>query len=269
MAISKKHTLVVEFLRARGATESAQTTKSSKRGSSSSSKFILLPYDVPDPASHETLKAPLFPESSVAATTAQSQTIPTAFDGGDDSWRTVRLFISSTFLDMNAERDLLVKKVIPVLRDRCAARKLHVVDVDMRWGITADEAKSGSVTRLCLEEIDQTSVFCCLLGMRYGWVPAPNEVPDDVRAKFVWQDGLSITAAEVARALSRRRSYGNPQCCFFLRRPEFIKSVPGQEKDNFAEQDPLIAAKLEKLKAEVRAEQPMVSVVEYDAIYDN
>ncbi len=32
-------------------------------------------------------------------------------------WRTVRIFISSTFRDMHAERDQLVKVVFPALRD--------------------------------------------------------------------------------------------------------------------------------------------------------
>lgn len=48
-------------------------------------------------------------------------------------WKTVRLFISSTFADMHAERDYLIKSVIPKLRERCFARRLHLVDIDLRW----------------------------------------------------------------------------------------------------------------------------------------
>jgi len=36
------------------------------------------------------------------------------------AWKTVRVFISSTFRDMHAERDCLVRVVFPELRERCA-----------------------------------------------------------------------------------------------------------------------------------------------------
>ena len=51
------------------------------------------------------------------------------------TWNTIRIFISSTFRDMHAERDHLVKVVFPELRERCAKRRLHLIDVDLRWGI--------------------------------------------------------------------------------------------------------------------------------------
>jgi len=59
-------------------------------------------------------------------------------------WQTVRVFISSTFRDMHAERDQMVRFVFPELRERCAKRRLHLVDVDLRWGVTEEEAKRGS-----------------------------------------------------------------------------------------------------------------------------
>ncbi len=48
------------------------------------------------------------------------------------TWQTARVFISSTFRDMHAERDYLVKVVFPELRERCARRRLHLVDLDLR-----------------------------------------------------------------------------------------------------------------------------------------
>jgi len=48
------------------------------------------------------------------------------------SWKTVRIFISSTFRDMHAERDHLVKVVFPELRERMAGRHLYLVDIDLR-----------------------------------------------------------------------------------------------------------------------------------------
>ena len=48
-------------------------------------------------------------------------------------WRTVRVFISSTFRDMQAERDHLIRFVFPRLREELLQRRIHLVDVDLRW----------------------------------------------------------------------------------------------------------------------------------------
>lgn len=41
-------------------------------------------------------------------------------------WRTIRLFLSSTFTDMISERDHLVQVVVPRLRAKCAALRCHL-----------------------------------------------------------------------------------------------------------------------------------------------
>jgi hypothetical protein len=51
------------------------------------------------------------------------------------------VFISSTFNDMHGERDYLVKHVFPELRDWCEARKLRLVDIDLRWGVTEEQVR--------------------------------------------------------------------------------------------------------------------------------
>jgi telomerase protein component 1 len=49
------------------------------------------------------------------------------------TWKTIRVFISSTFRDMQAERDVLVRSVFPRLREDLLKYRLHIVDVDLRW----------------------------------------------------------------------------------------------------------------------------------------
>src|SRR5439155_25213276 len=89
------------------------------------------------------------------------------------TWRTVRVFISSTFRDMNAERDHLVRFVFPRLRQALVARRIHLVDVDLRWGVTGDL----DAFDLCMDEIDRCHPrFLCVLGGRYGWVPPPKTI---------------------------------------------------------------------------------------------
>ena len=94
-------------------------------------------------------------------------------------WRTVRVFISSTFRDMHAEREELVKRVFPHLRKLCEERGVGLVDVDLRWGVTEEEAAEGKVLPICLAEIQRCRPFFIgLLGERYGWVP--QEIPEEL-----------------------------------------------------------------------------------------
>src|SRR4051812_42798655 len=57
--------------------------------------------------------------------------------------RVVRVFVSSTFRDMFAEREELVKQVFPRLRKLCEERDVSWGEVDLRWGITEEQAQRG------------------------------------------------------------------------------------------------------------------------------
>ena len=70
-------------------------------------------------------------------------------------WRNVRIFLSSTFRDMHAERDHLIKVTFPALRERLLPHRVELYDIDLRWGITEDEARNEKVIRLCLEQVDE------------------------------------------------------------------------------------------------------------------
>ncbi|MCX6053895.1 MAG: DUF4062 domain-containing protein [Chloroflexi bacterium] len=83
-------------------------------------------------------------------------------------WKTVRVFISSTFHDMQAERDYLVRFVFPRLREQLLPYYIHLIDVDLRWGVTGDQ----DAIEVCREIIEECHPrFLCVLGGRYGWVP--------------------------------------------------------------------------------------------------
>ena len=99
--------------------------------------------------------------------------------------RVIRVFISSTFRDMMRERDHLVKEVFPALRRICAKRFVTFTEVDLRWGITEEQAAEGKVLPLCLAEIERSRpYFIGLLGERYGWIP--DAIPAEVIEKEPW-----------------------------------------------------------------------------------
>src|SRR3954470_17420980 len=88
------------------------------------------------------------------------------------TWRTASVFISSTFRDMHAERDHLVQVVFPALRERLEPYRVHLIDIDLRWGLTADQVENDLGVDLCLRQVDECRpFFVALLGGRYGWVP--------------------------------------------------------------------------------------------------
>ena len=64
--------------------------------------------------------------------------------------RSIRVFISSTFRDMQAEREELVKRVFPQLRKLCEERGVGWTEVDLRWGVTEEQAQRGEVLPICL-----------------------------------------------------------------------------------------------------------------------
>ena len=67
------------------------------------------------------------------------------------------MFISSTFRDMHGERDLLTRFVFPQLRAMAAKHFIDVYEVDLRWGVTEEEATSNkyayfdSICRIILQ----------------------------------------------------------------------------------------------------------------------
>ncbi len=149
----------------------------------------------------------------------------------NQGWRTVRVFISSTFRDMHAERDYLVKRVFPALRQRLEPHRLNLVDIDLRWGITREQADNDQVLGLCLQQIDECRPFFVgLLGGRYGWVPA--KFPVEVGRRYGWTQhhtGKSVTELEILHGvLNDPAMHGRALFCF--RSEDFLREIKEKEK---------------------------------------
>lgn len=98
--------------------------------------------------------------------------------------KTFRIFVSSTFADLKAERDALQQFVFPRLRELCAQRGSRFQAIDLRWGISGEATLDQRVIPICFEEIDRCRRvsprpnFIVLLGDRYGSLMPPPVIPD-------------------------------------------------------------------------------------------
>jgi len=169
------------------------------------------------------------------------------------AWKTIRVFISSTFRDMHAERDYLVKVVFPALRERLEKYRIHFVDIDLRWGITEEEAQQDRVLDLCLEQIDDCRPFFVgILGERYGWVP--KSFSDEAASKYGWvqhQTGKSVTELEIVYGVLRDPKM-HAHGMFFFRNPAFIDDVPEAKRADLQAEDDEARDKLAALKHAIR-----------------
>jgi hypothetical protein len=88
--------------------------------------------------------------------------------------RTFRLFVSSTFQDLRAERNALHAHVFPRLRELCRRYDCHFQAIDLRWGVSEEAALDQQTMTICLGEIERCHQvtprpnFLVLLGDRYG-----------------------------------------------------------------------------------------------------
>ena len=128
--------------------------------------------------------------------------------------RVIRIFLSSTFEDLDVERTYLAKHIFPRLRYNLKKYNITLNDIDLRWGITENEAKSGQTVKLCMEQIlNARPFFIGILGNRYGWIPGPEylkgvQLNDD-------DNGKSMTEIEMRHGALNTDTHVN--AAFFLK----------------------------------------------------
>jgi tetratricopeptide (TPR) repeat protein len=166
------------------------------------------------------------------------------------TWRTVRVFISSTFRDMHAERDHLVKVVFPALRERLLPYRVELLDIDLRWGVTREQAENEQVITFCLEQIDECRPFFLgVLGDRYGWV-LPR-LPTETLRRFPWtadDSGASVTELEIRHGVFNADGAAR-RALVCVRDPDSLATIPEPTRSAvFAETNPEARHRLEALK---------------------
>jgi hypothetical protein len=106
--------------------------------------------------------------------------------------RTFRVFVSSTFDDLKAERNALQAErnalqaeVFPRLKALCAEHGTRFQAIDLRWGVSEEAGRDQQTMAICLDEVKRCQKaspkpnFIVLLGDRYGWCPLPASIEAD------------------------------------------------------------------------------------------
>ena len=167
--------------------------------------------------------------------------------------RVLRVFISSTFRDMQGEREELVKRVFPEIRHVCEQRGVVWGEVDLRWGVTDEQKAEDAVLPICLAEIERTRpYFIGMLGDRYGWVP--DEIPRELVEREGWltdDAGRSVTEMEILHGVLRDPDMAG-HAFFYLRDPAWTAALPGPDRGTYDEFLADGRARLAELKARVR-----------------
>lgn len=171
----------------------------------------------------------------------------------------VKVFISSTFADLDRERNYISQVVFQSLRNEY--QNLALNEIDLRWGITEEQAARGQVIDLCLHYIYESKPFFIgILGDRYGTsfsskdiVLSPTieehfpQVTDDIHKN------VGATEIEILNGVLRN---SDAKAIFFIKKD--AKPYPGETAEQWS--------RLVNLKNKVKASGHRV--VEYSTLED-
>lgn len=98
------------------------------------------------------------------------------------------IFVSSTFKDMQKERDLLRNEVLPEINKVARLYGESIRFSDLRWGIdttSLSEIESGeTVLSACFDEIDRARPYMIvLLGEHYGFIPKQEIIQNEINKR--------------------------------------------------------------------------------------
>jgi len=168
------------------------------------------------------------------------------------------IFVSSTFRDMQAERDALRDLVLPRVNEFAGKYGCSVELIDLRWGVdtTSVESEAEQNTKVlctCLDEVERSRpFFLALVGDRYGWTPPPQDMEAALQAaNFSLEDmNMSVTALEIEYGVLRSKI--PPISLFYFRECPDYKIMPDELRQVYQDEAE-DCAKLAELKEKIRS----------------
>ena len=169
----------------------------------------------------------------------------------------ISFFVSSTFKDMQGERDALHRNVIPEIREMAESYGRSVDFIDLRWGISTDDLEgdgsSSKILSVCLDEIEECSPYqIVILGERYGWIPSQQLLRQTAeRKKFALEDDqISVTELEIQYGMWVNQGMLD-HCIFCLREPIDPEQLSEEERKIYLTEDQADQERMRKLKEKI------------------
>lgn len=162
------------------------------------------------------------------------------------------IFVSSTFQDMNLERDAIHTHIIPAINAIAKKSGESISVCDLRWGINTSDMNeaegSKKVLKACLREIDRCRPYMIvLLGYRYGWIPDHDLIMQTVQEKTNFslkRSDISVTELEI--------EYGSLSKLEDIDRTLFyFREIAGEHDSIYDPESELHKKKLELLKKKI------------------
>lgn len=151
----------------------------------------------------------------------------------------IRLFLSSTFKDMNEVRSHLAINVFPYTRKKFFKKGINFSWIDLRWGITNEDAQAGLVIPQCLQAINESNIFIGIIGDYYGTTLCRTDIEAlDLSEEIKYQlinyldlsnqndridDRISVTEIEIFYGILNNSRIKNS--CFFIKENESIEDT--------------------------------------------
>ncbi|MEA4987636.1 MAG: DUF4062 domain-containing protein, partial [Anaerovorax sp.] len=168
------------------------------------------------------------------------------------------IFVSSTFKDMQAERDMLHMEVMPRLQEKARNYGERISFIDLRWGVdTGDmdsEAGAKKVLSVCLDEIDRCRPYMLIfLGERYGWIPESRLIENAIAEKGFSVEDIeeSVTALEIEYGVFSSKE-AVERCIFCIREPLPFNEMPHEIQKDYIAESSIHKSKLEALKKRIK-----------------
>lgn len=159
-----------------------------------------------------------------------------------------KFFISSTFYDMHAERDMIQNIVQPAVNQKLNEQGEYVSFSDLRWGIdTISDTTKHRILDACFDEIDSCKpYFIVFIGGRYGWIPKELVAPYQNRFGNIEILNKSITELEVLYALKLNTNKLN-RCLFYFKDDAVYEDEDGLKREEVIEHISDLRQKIEKI----------------------
>ena len=174
-----------------------------------------------------------------------------------------KIFISSTFKDMQNERDLIRNEILPEIENYAMKYGITVNIVDLRWGINTDDCEdsdeaSVKILKTCFDEITLCKPFFIgIVGERYGWIPSIDSIKNSIDPSFSNKlnfEEKSVTEYEMDFALN---TYSDNEASYiFCLRNSITGNLSLKEEEIYFAKNNEDKARIKKLKEKIKKKCP-------------